>query len=165
MSLTPASASLCRPLKPVETTGYTMYIHGSYMYIHGSYMYIQCTWAPIILCMYHWGDFHCKLVCNPFMIGLDSAYVQESAIWYIHCLEAYIHAKNHRGRWSAFLSLFVFSVFIHCSASFNAVQQLTYVFKRFWEKSHRKADHLPRWFLACIYASKQCMYQMADSCT
>ncbi len=30
--------------------------------------------------------------CNPFMIGLDSAYVQESAIWYIHCLEAYIQA-------------------------------------------------------------------------
>ncbi len=50
MSLTPASASLCLPRKPVETTGYTMYIHGVYMYIHGiymyihgSYIYIQCT--------------------------------------------------------------------------------------------------------------------------
>ena len=42
MYLSPASASLCRPRKPVETS-YTMYIHCIYMYIHGSYMYILCT--------------------------------------------------------------------------------------------------------------------------
>jgi hypothetical protein len=43
MSLTPASASLCPPQKPVKTTGYSMYIHCIYMYLHGSYMYILCT--------------------------------------------------------------------------------------------------------------------------
>jgi hypothetical protein len=30
-------------------------------------------------------NFHCKLACTSFMVGLDSAYVQESAILYIHC--------------------------------------------------------------------------------
>ena len=44
--------------------------------------------------MYHCGNFHCELACDPFMIGLDSAYVHESADWYIHCLEAYIPPKN-----------------------------------------------------------------------
>jgi hypothetical protein len=46
------------------------------------------------------------------MIGLDSAYVQESADWYIHVLEAYILAKNGCGRWSAFLGHFAIFVFI-----------------------------------------------------
>jgi hypothetical protein len=82
-------------------------------------LYIACTWyKPVCTWFIHVHsvsylenakpfpaqcDVHCELACNPFMIGLDSAYVQESAIWYIHCLEAYIHAMNHRGRWSAFL--------------------------------------------------------------
>ena len=48
MSLSPASASLCLPWKPVQTTGYTMHIHCMYMYIHCIYMYIQCTRAPHI---------------------------------------------------------------------------------------------------------------------
>jgi hypothetical protein len=65
-------------------------------------LYIGCTWYTLVCTWFHLdcsvpylentkpfpaqGDFHCKLACNPFMIGLDSAYVQESASWYIHCL-------------------------------------------------------------------------------
>ena len=43
------------------------------------------------------------------MIGLDSAYVQESAYWYIHSLEAYITSdyyelcRTHNGIFSQFL--------------------------------------------------------------
>ncbi len=63
-TLTPASASLCRPRKPVQTAGYTMYIRCIYMHIHCIYMYIACTSAPNIKCMFHYGIFHCKLVCT-----------------------------------------------------------------------------------------------------
>ena len=56
------------------------------LYIHGSYIDILCTCALFIQCLYHRGNFHCELACNPFMIGLDSAYRQESANWYIHGL-------------------------------------------------------------------------------
>ena len=48
-SLRTAPASLCLPWKPVETTGYTMYIHCIYMYIQWIYMYIHWTSAPYIL--------------------------------------------------------------------------------------------------------------------
>ena len=56
------------------------------LYIHGSYIDILCTCALFIQFLYHRGNFHCELACNPFMIGLDSAYRQESANRYIHIL-------------------------------------------------------------------------------
>ena len=56
--------AFCQPQKPVQTTGYTMYIHCIYMYILCLYMYIACTSAPNIICMFHYGIFHCKLVCT-----------------------------------------------------------------------------------------------------
>ena len=65
-------------------------------------LYYVCTWCIhvctwyVIVCSVQYlknvisfpapGNFHCELACNPFMIGLDSAYRQESANWYIHCL-------------------------------------------------------------------------------
>ena len=89
--------------------------------------------------MYHYGNFHCELACNPFMIGLDSAYVQESADLYIHGLEAYIPPKNGCGMWSAFLGHFAIFVFIHRSAVFNTVQQLTYAFKRVFREKPQES--------------------------
>jgi hypothetical protein len=73
------------------------------------------------------------------MIGLDSAYVQESANQYIHVLEAYILAKNGCGRWSDFLGHFATFVSIHRSAYFNTVQQLTYVFKRVFREKPQES--------------------------
>ena len=112
-------------------------------------LYIACTWyKPVCTWFIHVHsvsylenakpfpaqcDVHCELACNPFMIGLDSAYVQESAIWYIHCLEAYIHAKNHRGRWSAFLWLFSQKTFKH-------VCQLLYRVERCWAMYEHAKD-------------------------
>ena len=64
------------------------------VYIYGSYIDLLCTCAQIIQCLYHWGNFHCKLACNPFMIGLDSAYRQESANRYIHGLSVSVLVKN-----------------------------------------------------------------------
>ena len=52
MSLCPASASLCRPWKPVETTGYTMYIHGTYIvhtwFIHWHTMYMCTVYSMLV---------------------------------------------------------------------------------------------------------------------
>ena len=73
------------------------------------------------------------------MIGSDSAYVQESADLYIHGLEAYILPKNGCGIWSAFLWHFAIFVFIHRSAVFNTVQQLTYAFKRVFREKPQES--------------------------
>ena len=52
MSLCPASASLCRPWKPVETTGYTMYIHCTYIvhtwFIHWHTMYMCTVYSMLV---------------------------------------------------------------------------------------------------------------------
>ena len=37
---------------------------------------------------------HWELACNPFMIAIYSAYRQESANLYIHCLEQSVMVKN-----------------------------------------------------------------------
>jgi hypothetical protein len=85
-----------------------MYVKTICMYIYIEYtcLYKVCTWYTlvctwfILVCSVSYyenakpfpaqGNLHCKLACDPFMIGLDSAYVQESADWYINCLDAYI---------------------------------------------------------------------------
>ena len=66
ISLSPASASLYWPQKPVQTTGYTMYIQCIYTYIQCIHMYIHCTWAPNIFFVYQYCIFLCKLACTSF---------------------------------------------------------------------------------------------------
>ena len=58
-----------------------MYVPG--IYIAWTRSKEVCTWKNIE-----------KLACNPFMIGWDSAYVQESADQCIEGLDAYIPPKN-----------------------------------------------------------------------
>ena len=130
-----------------KAVDHTMYIHCTYncsyyvytLYIHGSYIDILCTCALFIQCLYHRGNFHCDLACNPFMIGLDSAYRQESANQYIHGLAGSVVAKKGCGIWSAFLCHFPFFVSIHHSAAFNTVQPLTDAFKRILEEKSQES--------------------------
>ena len=67
---------------------------------------------------------------DKFMLAIYSAYRQESANRYIHCISVYVVPKNGWGIWSAFLCPFPVFVSIHHSAEFNTLQQLTYAFKR-----------------------------------
>ena len=67
---------------------HTLYIHCTYM-VHTLTYYVHVHW---LFNMYHWGNFHCELACNSFMIGLDSAYRQESANQYIHGLSGSVVA-------------------------------------------------------------------------
>ena len=62
-----------------------------------------CTWYVIVCSVQSLnnvipfpapGNFHCELACNPFMIGLDSAYRQELGNLYIHGLSLSVLVKN-----------------------------------------------------------------------
>ena len=53
-----------------------------------SWKHLKCNFHCELACN-HW-----ELACNPFMIAIYSAYVQESANLYIHCLEQSVIIKN-----------------------------------------------------------------------
>ena len=95
-----------------------------------------CTWYVIVCSVWYLknvipfpapGNFHCELACNPFMIGLDSAYRQELAIRYI--LGTYlVYNSLYLSRmavsiWSAFLWLFFQNTFKRVCQRLNSVER------------------------------------------
>ena len=82
----------------------------------------------------------------------------------MHCHAGFIHPKNGCGRWSAFLSIFIFSctdINIHCLTMYKRWHTHMY---SFLSKCYRKADHLTP-ATAILRGCEHCMYRMANSCT
>ncbi len=109
---------------------------------------------------------HCKLACTAFMIGSDSAYVQESAILYIHFSLRSVLPKNGCGIWSAFLWLF-------SKNTYERVWQRMYmVYTKYNMSTGSRCTCLSWWFfiivctmtymyisfMICTYMSKHGMY-------
>ena len=70
----------------------TMSVFGIHMSVHGTSLFVQFDTLKNVNPFPAPGNFHCELACNPFMIGLDSAYRQESANRYIHGLSVSVVA-------------------------------------------------------------------------
>ncbi len=72
-----------------------MSVLGIHMSVHGTSLSVQFdTLKNFIPFPAAPGNFHCELACNPFMIGLDSAYRQEIGNLYIHGLSLSVLVKN-----------------------------------------------------------------------
>ncbi len=52
----------------------TFVVPGIHMSVHGTSLFVQFDTLKNVVPFPAPGNFHCELACNPFMIGLDSAY-------------------------------------------------------------------------------------------
>ncbi len=145
----------CWPRKPVETTGYTMYIqcihvHTLYRHVHTLYMgttyfmHVPLSYIPLQTRLYHLHD------------PTYNASVQESALLYFRLHTGMYSLRMALAGGQLSCSTFTFSctdITVHGLTMYKRWHTRMYVFLK---KCYRKADHLPQPFFGSTSLNPAC---------